>query len=194
MAKTIQDLTLIALAGPPGSGKSRLGVELEKVLGAGRVLAGETLRKIAEEDSELGRFVHSFTSTRHLVPGDLLGKVMKAKLEEFVGKKDIVVIDGYPRNMDQLKIMDTISMDLRWVVIQVPVEECRRRIASASDRGLRLDDRHEAVKEKGFIVYEQETKPMIDFIEGRKKGSVLDVDGMQTPEEIAETVRKYFSK
>lgn len=190
--KGIDALTLIALVGPPGSGKSRLGVELEKVMNAGRIVTGDALRSIAREESELGKFVHSILSKRMLVPGALLKTVMQKALGEFIGRKETVILDGYPRNIEQLKVCDTFLHGLFWVVIDISFDVCKERIDRAKDRMDREDDKKESVKEHGFVVYENETLPMMKIVEERERARVFHVDGLKSPEEIAKEIKTWI--
>ncbi|GEM_PF-2788617 len=181
----IEELKVVSLIGAPGSGKTTVGKMLEEKFGFGRLVSGDMFRRVAEEDSERGRLIKHITSNRLLVPPDVSRPLIQAELEVFLETKKSVVIDGYPRNVGQLEVIEGIHPSVLFVEITVSHEEGRKRIEKAKDRGDRIDDKVKEVFERGFKTFENETVPMIEGIKANYPERFLRVDGLQKPEEIA---------
>ena len=92
--------------GPPGCGK---GTQAERISKFGyiKLSTGELFREMAKQDTELGKNI-SKTLTR----GDLVSDEMVNQLiNDFYYKasdKHNIVLDGYPRNVEQAKVLDSI--------------------------------------------------------------------------------------
>jgi adenylate kinase len=95
----------IVLLGPPGAGKGTQAARLAERLGVPHIATGDMLRQAATADTPLGRRLHTYMDRGDLVPDDLAN----ATFEERINQPDAAagfVLDGYPRNVDQAKMLD----------------------------------------------------------------------------------------
>ena len=94
------------------------------------------------------------------------------------------IIDGFPRTVPQAEALDKWLAERQSpleIVLElyVPFEELQRRLAG---RG-RDDDSQEVVK-KRLKAYDDLTRPLLDYYQGR--GKLHRIDGLGTPDEVFE--------
>lgn len=149
---------IILLFGAPGTGKTTYAKYLAKKTGAVTVSTGELLREMAVSDRQMAATLDA----GHLISDELVNQIVDAKLNE-IGPN--FVLDGYPRALPQVQPFLDFLAKHNWKIdyifhLQVPVELVVQRMLA---RG-REDDKPEVVRER-FTVFEQETKPVIDYFE-----------------------------
>ena len=122
------------LLGPPGCGKSTQAALFVDRFGLARVEMGSELRKIAEEDSAIGREVKEVISVRHeLVRDDLVLQVLERAFSQ-VPKGQGIVLDGAPRCENQIEevlqaFKDRHSEVKKVIFIDLPKEISVERIS-----------------------------------------------------------------
>ena len=125
-------LNLIIL-GPQGSGKTTQAELLAKKLGFALFGAGDLLREIAQEDTELGRAVHHTINLEgRLVQPELISQIIKEKVEALPKDRGLI-LDGYPRTLTQYELFkkfwpETGRGDYRVVFIELSDEEALKRL------------------------------------------------------------------
>ncbi len=91
------------LLGPPGSGKSTQAEFFVSQFKKARIEMGAEFRKIAEEDSELGRTVKEAIDVRHeLVSDDIVKEVLRRAFAHIPNDQGII-LDGAPRRETQIE-------------------------------------------------------------------------------------------
>ena len=97
--------------GPPACGKGTQTEKLAKHLNLPHIDTGSLLRAEIAKESEEGKIAKSFIDKGQLVPVDLVGKIINKKLssEECVNG---YVLDGYPRSLEQAKMLETINANI----------------------------------------------------------------------------------
>ncbi len=100
----------VLLFGAPGAGKGTQGKILGSIPGFYHLSCGEVFRSI-DMSSELGRTFIEYSSKGLLVPDDATVKMwhqnMHARtiLSAFKPAKDLLVLDGIPRNVNQARLL-----------------------------------------------------------------------------------------
>lgn len=167
---------MILFFGPPGSGKSVQGQILAARHNWRWISAGQLLRDT--HDIELLKIANE---------GNL---VESSKIKELVGAaltraKDIdhMILDGYPRQLDQAQwLVETLPQHERSVilvvVLNVPKNELKVRLKV---RG-RSDDETEAI-EKRFKLYESETLPILEYL-SKKNIPIKYIDGTGSVDQV----------
>ena len=97
----------IILFGPPGAGKGTQADNIVKNFSLHKISAGDLLRKEIEKKSDLGLKIKSKIDHGMLVSDDIITDL----IDNIISKKkstEGVIFDGYPRNLNQAKILDTL--------------------------------------------------------------------------------------
>jgi adenylate kinase len=124
----------VVLMGPPGVGKGTQAEQMQALLGVPHVSTGNILRAaIQQEGSPLGKKVRGFVDSGKLVPDDLMGDLIAERLE----RKDAgagFILDGFPRTLAQVSILDGVLSKLgmgldKVLKLVVPENEIVRRLS-----------------------------------------------------------------
>jgi adenylate kinase len=202
----------LIILGPQGSGKTTQAELLAKKCGFTLFGAGDLLREIAQEDSDLGRTVHQTVNVEgRLVPPELISDVIKEKIATVPNDRGLI-LDGYPRNSRQHELFrdfwpETGRGEYQVVFIEIPDEEAVKRLTrrvecencgpvysegtmekcpKCSRRLIRRpDDTPEAIRTRLQSFY-SETMPMIQAMEA--DGRVVHIDGTPPIDEVHQTI------
>ena len=105
--------------GAPGSGKGTYASRLQAKLGVEVISTGDIFRELMKENSELGRKVRGYVEKGLLVPDEVVVEVLKQRLSKIPKGKGFI-LDGYPRTLEQAKILDTITKIDVILLLDVP--------------------------------------------------------------------------
>lgn len=135
---------MIILFGPAGSGKSTQGKILAKRYGWKWLSVGQVIR-------DTGKF-DEITQQGALVDNEIVIDLMKKEMERAEDEGMNVILDGYPRDIEQAKWMaENMADEIEGAIIfEIPEEELLRRIEV---RG-RSDDKPEVVQERFRIFWD----------------------------------------
>ena len=175
---------VIFIVGPPGVGKNTQCdklVEKYKFIHFG---AGDLLRAEAKKDTEEGKLVNSLISQGKIVPVKITCSLLKKAMDES-GKNNIFLIDGYPRNQDNIdgwnEVFGTNYTLISSIILGCSEEQLEKRLLGRAKSSGRSDDKIEVIK-KRFKVYVEQSQPieaklkeMGPFIEVKADGSIDDV-------------------
>lgn len=169
---------MILLMGIAGSGKGTQGKLLGSTRGYHVISTGELLRTYGSEAQH-----------ERMHKGEILGDeevtALLDKALQNLDTPDRVILDGYPRTVDQAKwlLSQTERFGINYVLHLLASREAVKDRLHA--RG-RTDD-HDAAIEARFNEYEQATLPILDFL--REQGvEVVEVNGEQPIETVHEEI------
>src|ERR1700716_330410 len=128
----VSELDLILL-GPPGAGKGTQAERLRDDFQVPFISTGEMLRANVQDGTELGREAEKYMSSGDLVPDELIVAMVAERLRNS-DAQDGVILDGFPRTLEQAKALDAQLRELRRRVtvalpIDVPDDEGVRRLS-----------------------------------------------------------------
>lgn len=174
----------IVLFGIQGSGKGTQAKKLASEFGYDMFEAGGELRAIAASGSELGNTVKSYIDQGHLVPHEIIMRVVK---ESVCDKGSATVIfDGVPRDLDQMRdfniIMQECGRAFRCVELKVNEAAVMERLQKRAKEQGRADDAQEDAVRRRIALFHEKTEPVIAAY--RAAGNVTDVDGDGSIEEV----------
>jgi len=126
----------IIIMGPQGSGKGTQARMLAKKYDLEIFETGAVSRKIAKQDTEIGRKINEIINVKgDIVPWDFMKKeILGQKLSELNRNKGII-FDGTPRIMEEAEFWDErlkeVNRDINYVFyVDISKEESIKRISS----------------------------------------------------------------
>jgi adenylate kinase len=93
------------MLGKPGSGKGTVGKMLSEKLGIIHISSGELFRNYIKKAGAVGKQIEEYVLNGKLVPDELAIKLVEKRLLE-EDCKDGVILDGFPRTVEQAKELD----------------------------------------------------------------------------------------
>ncbi|MBN2127268.1 MAG: adenylate kinase [Candidatus Diapherotrites archaeon] len=94
--------------GAPGAGKGTIAKLIEKEFGFKQFSTGDMLRAEVSKGTELGFNAKEFMEKGLLVPNELVAEIVSNALSEH---KEGVILDGFPRNLEQAKTLEKIIQE-----------------------------------------------------------------------------------
>ena len=210
----------IVLFGPPGAGKGTQSDFIEKKFNLYKLSTGDLLREEIKKKSPLGIEITSVVNSGSLVSDKIINKL----IENVVSNKNYknkIIFDGYPRNLPQAEILNTMltkhEQEIDLVIkLKVSLEVIKKRISGrmvCSKCGniyneffnapkkdticcekkflIKRDDDSVNVAIKRFETYEQSTEPVLDFY--KKLNLVKEVNGEANISVIYEEISTYLN-
>ncbi len=203
----------ISILGPPGSGKGTIAQKLAKEFNLFYVYPGEILREEVTKNTTLGREIKKYINKGTLVPEQFVTELVKL---ESRGKKKII-IDGFPRSLDQAKRIKEIGVDLV-LYLNVSEEQVLKRLTGrrVCEKGIhnyhivfnppkiagmcdidktkltrRKDDNPSVIKDR-FKIFHRETEPVISYF--RRKKLLYEIDASPKPEIVYQNTEKILKR
>lgn len=166
---------MIILFGLAGSGKGTQGKILSEIFGWRWLSVGEAIRQTGE--------YKEITDRGELVPDSEVIKLMDKQIRKAEDEGFDVILDGYPRDVEQAKYMvDNMADKLDGaIILEVPKDELFQRLAL---RG-RDDDKEQESIMRRFEVFEQNIGLILPLLES-KNIPVERVDGVGSIEEVSD--------
>jgi len=185
----------ILLFGAPGAGKGTQGKILGHVPGFYHLSCGEVFRTL-DTASELGRIFMEFSSRGELVPDDVTIKMWQQNMHAqtvlslYKPNKDLLILDGIPRNVNQAKLLEKHLNVLKIIHLVCPdKDEMITRLRRRALKENRVDDAKEEVILRRWGVYEQETHPVLNYY---PKGLIAEVNAMGSPACVLQHVLEHL--
>lgn len=209
----------VILMGAQGSGKGTQAAVIAPELKLTMVATGELFRAAIAARSELGLQVEAILARGDLVPDDVTNAIVRERLSGIVaataeGDGNGALFDGFPRNENQARALDTILDDLGQhltVVIEIDVPRAAlierlagRRTGASSGRIFNIqgmtpdeiaaieeeliqrdDDQPEAIARR-LAIYDEQTAPLLAYY--AERGLVERVNGDQPVEDVTAAI------
>lgn len=209
---SIYDTTMDAkmvLLGAPGSGKGTQAKRLCQELGLTLISTGDLLREAVRNNTPLGAKAKEFMDAGKLVPDELVIGLIKEKVAAL---KDGFLLDGFPRNLEQAKMLDQIAevnlainldVDEQIIVDRIvkrrSCKQCNEvyhlvakptKVAGKCDKCggelyQRTDDSDAVVRER-LRVYKERTLPLTKFYADR--GILVNVNGQGEIDDVYDRI------
>jgi adenylate kinase len=182
--------------GPPGSGKGTQAARIEREFGMSHLSTGEILRSEAAHGSAIGKEAARIMAAGDLVPDDLIDRIVESRLRR-IGPSENVLLDGFPRTIEQAKALDRMlakqGRDVDFVVaLDVPEPLLVDRLLHRAAVEGRADDTRAAIMER-MHEYRTRTAAVLDHY--RKSGvPVAEVSGVGEVDEVFDRVHEAIKR
>jgi adenylate kinase len=200
----------LLVLGKQGAGKGTQAVRIAEHYGVPHISTGDMFRAAVAAGTPFGLKANEYMKRGELVPDDVVIGVVAERLAKDDAVNDGFVLDGFPRTRIQAeelhRLLGPDGLDAA-IDIDVPTDTVIERISGRrvcltcgtpyhvnappkvpwvcdKDGGevvQREDDTPEAVT-KRLELYEQATRPLLDYYEGL--GLLVTVDGVGDPDEV----------
>ncbi|MBI5699862.1 adenylate kinase [Candidatus Saganbacteria bacterium] len=206
---------ILIFLGPPGSGKGTQAKRLADKMGFPHIALGDILRESIRLGDEVGLLAKGFVEAGKLVPDEVTIRITRERIAKPDCQRGFI-LDGFPRSLNQALALDETlkGADYRVVYFDVPLQAVIERNAGRwscpncgavyhvkfnppKQAGIcdrcgeklyqRKDDNEEVIKTR-FVVYEQQTTPLIEYYS--KKGKLVKLEAEATISEVNERLQK----
>ncbi|HAS45613.1 MAG TPA: adenylate kinase [Microscillaceae bacterium] len=182
-------MNIIIITGPPYSGKGTQCEFLKENYQLTHVSTGDVIRKEKDNKTDIGRLMSEYADKGELVPDEVMKNLFGKVIDENLNKAGII-LDGYPRTKPQVDTLLELAQEKNTPIthvlnIEVPTEELLKRAKKRAETSTREDDKNPETHIKRINVFEESTKPAIEYL--KSKVSVFDINGLG---EIAEITNK----
>ena len=182
---------IVFVIGGPGCGKGTQCKRIVQNFKYQSFSTGDLLRQYVKDKKDGYEEIDNQMKEGKLISSSTLMKVLKEYILNSRNKK--ILVDGYPRNQDNVDVWEKEMKDLVEVkgalYIEVSNEEMKKRLLGRNEG--RADDNEETIA-KRLTTFEQETKPIVDYFE--KQGNLIKIDGMKTVDEISKEIGDKFKE
>jgi adenylate kinase len=208
--------TFIVILGPPGVGKGTQAKILSERTGLAHISSGDLFRENLKNQTELGKLAQTYMSRGELVPDDVTIGMIRERLARPDCEAG-AILDGFPRNPIQAEALEAMLSEFNGHVDTAPVitvdeDELVQRLSNrwtcranghifngksnppkepgkcdfdGSELYQRDDDKAETVKHRIQIYWDQ-TAQLISYY--RNNGKLVEIDGMQTIDQVTQTM------
>ena len=177
--------------GPPGSGK---GTQCERIVEHYSFIhlsAGDCLREAQTNNDDTSKLIDHYIREGLIVPVEITIKLLRKKMQEHGWYDNYFLIDGFPRNQDNMKgWFDNVSSDevevLGCLFLNCPDDIVVERLLKRGETSGRTDDNKETIV-KRLKVYHEETMPIVKYFKEINK--CFTIDASPPIDEVWKTVR-----
>jgi adenylate kinase len=172
----------LLLIGAPGSGKGTQAVRMAEHFGITHISSGDLLRMHIAKKTSLGTSIRGYVERGDLVPDQIVMDMLRKPVVA-ANKAGGYVLDGFPRTVHQAQAAYLAAKDLGVAVqvaahLDVDHDELVRRMLS---RGRGSEDTQEVIDHR-LQVYEEQTRPLLDYYAVREK--LVVVNGARPMDEV----------
>lgn len=190
--------------GMQGAGKGTIGKAIAQKYNMEIFETGGELRRLAKEDSELGKKVKSIIEAGHLVPNEVVMEIVENFMQH-LDKKKSVLFDGIPRKVEQAQSLNEVlkkhNRNYKAVLLEIKEKTALKRLTTrrvcekckavypadyteekckcGGELTVRQDDNPEAIRTR-LQAFKDETIPAIELY----KNDLIVVDGEPQIDEV----------
>ena len=175
----------LILMGPPGAGKGTQAKQLVAALGIPQISTGDLFRHHLTNATDLGKLAQSYMDKGELVPDEVTIGMVRDRLAQ-PDCENGAIFDGFPRNLNQARALGELLREKGRSIaivpsIHVPQDTLVARLLMRAKIEGRADDNEETIRTR-MTVYEDQTKPLIDYY--RAQALLVEINGDQSVEQV----------
>lgn len=161
----------------PGAGKGTQSEILAEKFRLVHLSSGDLLRLEVANGSELGDKIKETQLKGELVPDEVIIEMIKKQFESRPNAAGFI-FDGFPRTATQAEELDKMLAEKNCplnlvIILEIEPEEMVKRLLKRAEIEGRHDDNEATIKNR-IAVYNQKTKPLIDYYNAQNKTVVVD--------------------
>lgn len=209
----------LVFLGPPGSGKGTQSLIISKDLKIPKISIGDILRKEIDANSEIGKISKAYSTQGNLVPDSLVVEIVKNRLH-LPDCYNGFILDGFPRNINQAKILEAVMSDLDKKIdivfeFGIPKEAIAKRIlnrvsckncgavfsgtlpvnsickhCNSNNLEIRADDNSDTLASR-IKTYEDAVEPILEFYE--KKHLLFTINALKKVDVVSSEIFEVMS-
>jgi adenylate kinase len=181
----------ILLLGPQGSGKGTQAKRIAQEYGLAHIASGDLFRNAIAARTPLGVEVEPIYNAGRLVPDETTIALIRERLEEEDAAEGFI-LDGFPRNLIQARALDAMLAEIgrsltAVFALNVSDEVSQQRMLKRAQEERRVDDTPEAIARR-LAIYHEQTEPLIEHY--RAQDRLVPVNGEGTIPEVFDQIRK----
>ncbi len=196
----------IIIIGSQGSGKGTQARLIAERFSIAHISTGDMLRDLAKQSTDQGSYIDLLIRQGKLIPDAIVTDLLRQRLSNDDCKKGFV-LDGYPRNINQAKLLEDIAKIGAVIYLKLSDEEAVKRLATrlvcqkcgeiygtvkqpaeegrcdlcGGDLYQRNDESEFAVRRR-LEIFHKDTKPLIDHY--RYKRLLHEINANQNIEQV----------
>lgn len=183
---TIPNPVNLVLIGPPGAGKSTIAERLKAIIPLTVIATGARLRREIAAGTPMGRQIEPLLDQGHFAPDELMDPLIREWISAVPADQGIL-LDGYPRTVQQAEALKTIFNELgrplhAVIALELGVEAAVKRL---SGRRICRDGGD------SFVLHIDDAAAMARC---RERGGRLEMRDDDDPDVIRERMRVYAAE
>lgn len=179
----------LILMGPPGAGKGTQATAVCHRYGIPAISTGDIFRANVTDRTPLGIQAEKHMDAGDYVPDDITNAMVRDRL----GHSDChrgFLLDGYPRTVEQVGVLDQILADLDVrlngaIVLNTDADALTRRLLARAEQEGRTDDTEDVIRRRQEV-YTEQTAPLV--YEYEMRGVLATVDGNGRVDHVTDRV------
>ena len=186
---------VVFVLGGPGAGKGTQCANIVRDFSFVHLSAGDLLRDARNSGDETGKMIDQYIKEGQIVPVEVTVALIKRAIESNVRQgKSLFLVDGFPRNQDNLEGWYRVMGDycsVEFVLFfDCPEDVMEARLLKRGETSGRTDDNPDSIR-KRFHTYLESTLPIIDRF--AKEGKVQRVLATASVDDVYRVVREIFA-
>jgi len=179
---------LILLIGAPGSGKTTDAKLIAKdIPNITSYSLGEILKQEIQKGGKIGKIINDYVSKGELIPTSLtIDELCKTILD---APTDVVLVDGFPREIEHVKIFGDVIANLKRVEL-LSVIEVRVSPEVAKERYFKNHNEDEEVFNHSMKIYQDTIKEIEEYY--KDKNILKVIDGERDLKEVVNDIEEHI--
>ena len=182
------------IIGGPGSGKGTQCKLLEKKINFTHINVGEILRNERNKKNINSIIINRYIDNGLILPSHITVKLIIEEINK--SHFDIILLDGFPRNIDNLKYWNNLKLNLNTNCILFSCDEniLIKRLIKRSKNSNRKDDNLEIIL-KRIKIYNDNQEKLLKYLNETINYNTIDTSRniYTINEELYQSVTKYIS-